>query len=715
MPTFEFNGQQYVTKPWKPSEGSIGEVFAFDTETAPIEEGLPTPFVIGQAYAGGGTIYLIQLKYLPQFFVVHQGSTWVAHNAPFDICVVEDEIKVNFDALIRGKRFWDTALMFRLIKLATDGRVPKQWNLQLVVKELLGVELEKEGTLRTSFGRYRSSDKVYYDQIPPEALVYAAIDAVATFKVFEILYSQMMGLSPKLHLSHKVQLMGAYALSRTSAFGIGFDVERKESFIAVLDEIVSRTTKTLADYGYIKGQKGNQKAYEKIINQCEIPLPYIAKGRRSSKAEDLDEWRGQYPFIEAFLGFKENEKLRGFILKLNQSRVHTKFNSLVNTGRTSSWGPNIQNPPRRPGIRECFVPAAGYCFLIIDYGQLELCALAQACFDRYGHSRMRDLINEGVDLHAWFASVITGKDVADVTKDERQAAKACNFGFPGGLGAKTFVEYALQTYQVRLTLEEAEDLKNKWREAFPELKLYLADTLRDRADFSSLPWCQDQEITVALFKRIIGGETTSKKSDRPYSQDLLDWAFNTILPQLCPECVGVAQGSAELKAEVLRESVTTKTGRIRANATYCQARNTPFQGLAADGAKIALYRLIRAYYRVVNFIHDEYLIEIPVDSDFNAVGANVQAVIIEAMHTVVPDVKIKAEWSVTDRWYKDSKKVFHPGTDKVRIFSEQDHDELLRKKAEQKAQKEKSVLTASSPTGGGNHETQAVLLPSATK
>ena len=57
--------------------------------------------------------------------------------------------------------------------------------------------------------------------------------------------------------------------------------------------------------------------------------------------------------------------------------------------------------------------------------------------------------------------------------------------------------------------------------------------------------------------------------------------------------------------------MTTLTGRVRGRVGFTQARNTPFQGLAADGAKLALWALIRAGYRVVAFIHDEIIVELP--------------------------------------------------------------------------------------------------------
>lgn len=56
-------------------------------------------------------------------------------------------------------------------------------------------------------------------------------------------------------------------------------------------------------------------------------------------------------------------------------------------------------------------------------------------------------------------------------------------------------------------------------------------------------------------------------------------------------------------------------------ATYCATCNTFFQGLAADMAKDAAFNLAAGTYlgagdlagsRVVAFIHDEFLVEVPV-------------------------------------------------------------------------------------------------------
>jgi len=46
---------------------------------------------------------------------------------------------------------------------------------------------------------------------------------------------------------------------------------------------------------------------------------------------------------------------------------------------------------------------------------------------------MAEAINAGIDLHRLVASRLTGKPESEITKDERQKAKAVNFGLPGGI------------------------------------------------------------------------------------------------------------------------------------------------------------------------------------------------------------------------------------------------------------------------------------------
>lgn len=169
--------------------------------------------------------------------------------------------------------------------------------------------------------------------------------------------------------------------------------------------------------------------------------------------------------------------------------IQPSYEPLLATGRTSSYankdgslvGDNIQNQKRKPGVRECYVPRRGYIFCSIDYDTAELRTLAELCYTWLGYSKLGDAINKGLDPHLDFAADILCieyiiaeklKKKKDVEiKNTRQVSKAANFGYPGGSGAKTFREYA-KGYRVKLTEEEAKNLKEKWLKKWPEMVEY---------------------------------------------------------------------------------------------------------------------------------------------------------------------------------------------------------------------------------------------------
>src|SRR5207245_585572 len=86
--------------------------------------------------------------------------------------------------------------------------------------------------------------------------------------------------------------------------------------------------------------------------------------------------------------------------------------------------------------------------------------------------------------------------------------------------------------------------------------------------------------------------------------------------------------------------------------------NAVFQGLAADGAKNALWLLWRGGYRIVNFIHDQVLIEVPATSDLKHEAEKISDLMIRGMRAVVPDIEIDVSYAATDRWYKDAEAIF---------------------------------------------------------
>jgi hypothetical protein len=258
--------------------------------------------------------------------------------------------------------------------------------------------------------------------------------------------------------------------------------------------------------------------------------------------------------------------------------------------------------------------AEGFLSHNCDYSQIELCALAQAQLYLLGRSSMADAIRQGKDLHLVTASVLLGLPYDTVArtyktdpkvKEARQLSKAANFGYPGGMGPDKFVKYARVGYGLTLTVEQSQQLKQAWLRAYPEQKLYFAHISRQLA---------------------CGGG------------DKFD------LVQLV-------------------------SGRIRGQCGFCDGSNSYFQGLAADGAKHALYLVALEAYSMPEsplygciggaFIHDEIILEDP-ESKASQAAKRLGYLMVKAMEQYIPDVPIKAEPLIMRRLYKAAEPTFGP-------------------------------------------------------
>jgi hypothetical protein len=98
-----------------------------------------------------------------------------------------------------------------------------------------------------------------------------------------------------------------------------------------------------------------------------------------------------------------------------------------------------------------------------------------------------------------------------------------------------------------------------------------------------------------------------------------------------------------------RRSVFTLTGRLRANTTFCSARNCLFQGVAADGALLGLWLVWRKGYTLVDFVHDQLVVETPADDQVWERAREVEELMKQGMLMVVPGMNVKVE-TVISRW-----------------------------------------------------------------
>jgi DNA polymerase-1 len=300
----------------------------------------------------------------------------------------------------------------------------------------------------------------------------------------------------------------------------------------------------------------------------------------------LEALAEQHPLASRILEFREIDKLKGTYIDAlpryadpKTGRIHTRFDQAVAaTGRLSSSDPNLQNIPIRSEvgrkIRAAFVAPRGHVIVSADYSQIELRVLAHLARD----PELIDAFTTGEDVHARTAALIFDKARADVTSDERRAAKTINFGVIYGMGDSALAK------QLGIPREQAA----KFIEAYFLRYAGVAEFMEKTVESAR----QGEAVRTVLGRR-------------------------RFLPNLSS-----ANRGLRLEAE-----------RV--------ARNTPIQGTAADILKLAMIAIDRnpptPGARMVLTVHDELVFEVP-EGEAAEAGERIRERMRDAMKLVVPRV-----------------------------------------------------------------------------
>lgn len=159
------------------------------------------------------------------------------------------------------------------------------------------------------------------------------------------------------------------------------------------------------------------------------PTKYTDKGSASVDEEALRNLESKHPVVPLLIDWAETKKIKstyvdGLLTKLHKGSLHPSFHlHRTATGRLSSSNPNLQNIPRDSSVRGLFVANPGHVLLVADYDQIELRVMCMFSGDK----KMSEFFLNNEDIHAGAAALILGKDVSEVTPEERQLGKGVNF------------------------------------------------------------------------------------------------------------------------------------------------------------------------------------------------------------------------------------------------------------------------------------------------
>lgn len=422
-----------------------------------------------------------------------------------------------------------------------------------------------------------------------------------------------------------------YALSLASAWGMRVDLDSVRQLRSDAEDEVRQVAQKMVAQEYATDLVGVE--YTRALEAGRLPIrvnqgkvqeviveSYLSRGKEAPKTDKGSVITNRAAMLEcgddllrewAEVGDKKTI-WSTFVPALekastNNSVINTSFFPYSETGRISAREPNLLNPPRAGGIRECVVARPGCTFIFCDYEANELRVLSQVLLDMLGQSRLAELYqgDRFFDPHTYMAcqrlkisyeeGKLLKKSGDKEFKFQRQLMKCCNFGFPGGMASRTFIEFA-KGYGVKITEAQAEELKSFFFSQFPEIEQYL------------------KRVGVQV-----------KRND----------------------------GQGYLR----------RAKRLSGKRRFCQLANFYFQGLAAEGGLTAFTMVSKAAYtdpssplygcRPVLFVHDEIIIEAPLAKAHEA-AMELQRLMETCMKIFTPDVPSVAEPTMAKKWWKDA-------------------------------------------------------------
>jgi DNA polymerase-1 len=410
-------------------------------------------------------VFLYDMFSIPEFsrylkdFLEKKGI--VGHNLKFDIKF----LKSNFG--IFPEIVFDTMIASQLL---SEDPQKERHSLSAVTYRLVNNKLDKTQQ-KSAWG---------LEKLSQEQLEYAARDILTLRDIYPLLREKLNSITSPHKATGKIHKI--FGLDNaTAAVEMGF-----VPFLALMELVgIPVDEKNLKEL-YREKSSQYQKSYIEFVrrygidpfspqkvsywitNKLGLKLPKTKKGSLSSQDSALK------PYIERkeIKDLLEIRKEKKLLDKLKELKEHTKNGRIYGefkqigapTGRMSSFKPNLQNIPRE--LRFLFKAPEGKKLIVADYSQIELRIAAEYV----NEETMIKAFKDGKDLHRYTASLILGKDYEKITKEERQMAKAINFGLIYGISPKSLMEYARSNYEIDISLKDAQMFHQRFFEVYRGFK-----------------------------------------------------------------------------------------------------------------------------------------------------------------------------------------------------------------------------------------------------
>ncbi len=412
----------------------------FDTETTSIDALNAELVGISFSYKAREGFYIAvpedqneALAIVQEFTAFFESDTIekIGHNLKYDLHVLH-----NYGMEVKGPLF-DTMIAHYLIqpesKQSMDFLSEYYLKYQPVsIETLIGKKGKNQGSMR---------------DIPVnEVCNYACEDADITFQLKKIIEPQIQKDHLK-ELFYQLEMPLVPVLQKMEREGIAIDVLALQEYSKKLEiESKELEIEIKAIAGVDFNLDSPKQLGEVLFDTMKInsKAKKTKTGQYQTSEDALEQYRNDHPIIGKILEYRQNKKLKStyvdplpLLRDQKDNRVHTSYmQTVTSTGRLSSNNPNLQNIPIRTSkgkeIRRSFIARnTDFQLMAADYSQIELRIIAALSQD----PTMVNDFKKGIDIHTATASKVFQVALEDVTKDQRSAAKAVNFGIIYGQSA----------------------------------------------------------------------------------------------------------------------------------------------------------------------------------------------------------------------------------------------------------------------------------------
>ncbi|TDK27142.1 DNA polymerase I [Luteimonas aestuarii] len=308
-------------------------------------------------------------------------------------------------------------------------------------QRLLGYE-----TIKYADVAGKGAKQILFSQVAiDDATRYAAEDADITLRLHRAQAPKLAAVPALERVYRGIEMPLVPVLERIEANGVKIDAEELRRQTADLSRrMLAAQQKATELAGRTFNLDSPKQLQALLFDELKLPAQVkTPKGQPSTNEEALDAIADQHELPRVILEYRGLAKLRSTyteklpeMINPDTGRVHTSYHQAgAATGRLASSDPNLQNIPIRTEdgrrIRKAFVAPQGRKLVACDYSQIELRIMAHLSED----SGLLDAFASGADVHRATAAEVFGRELDEVTANERRAAKAINFGLMYGMSA----------------------------------------------------------------------------------------------------------------------------------------------------------------------------------------------------------------------------------------------------------------------------------------